>query len=124
MSEIFLLDSNTIMYLMNGDTELNKVTNGRTLAMSFVNEIELFGWPQIIIGNKKIIQSFFDECYFYDYSADIKNRTIELRMKYRLKLGDAFIAATALEYDLTLLSADKSFLKVEGLNLVNFTPSI
>ena len=40
-------------------------------------------------------------------------RAIQLRRKYKIKLPDAIIAATSLVYDLSLISADVVFSKIE-----------
>ncbi len=45
----------------------------------------------------------------------IKAHTISLRRKYRFKLPDAMIAATAQHMNLPLLSADKRLEKVEEI---------
>lgn len=47
--------------------------------------------------------------------------TVEVNEKHNFKLGNAFIAATALEFDLILISADKIFYKVDNLRLVNYS---
>jgi hypothetical protein len=53
-------------------------------------------------------------------NADIKKMVVDLRMKYRLKLPDAIIAATACYHQLPLVSADKAFSKVTELELIRF----
>lgn len=55
---------------------------------------------------------------------EVKKKTIELRKKYNIKLPDAIIAATAIENDLTLITADKGFEKVEELKLTLIVPEI
>ncbi|MDB5193963.1 MAG: hypothetical protein JWQ96_3526 [Segetibacter sp.] len=72
----------------------------------------------------KLIRDLISNVSYFDYSSRIKDVTFTLRQKYKLKLGDAFIASTALKYDLPLVSADKDFAKVAGLRLINFIPSI
>ena len=123
-NSILLLDSNIIMYLLNGDKRVYDLLNGATTALSFVSEIELLGWPNITEKEKEVIGSFIASSYYYDYSQAIKNRAIELRIKYKLKLGDAFIVATAIEFDLTLISADKQFSKVKELQYLNYSPTV
>ena len=50
----------------------------------------------------------------------IKLKTAELRKAYRIKLPDAIIAATALVYDLTLLSRNiADFSNINGIKIVN-----
>ena len=119
---LFLFDSNIAMYFLNGDTKSFDLLNDASLAISFVSEIELLGWPKITPNETKIIRTFIDSCYYFDYSQSIKNRAIDLRIKYNLKLGDSFIIATAIEYDLTLISADRQFSKVKKLNYLNYIP--
>jgi predicted nucleic acid-binding protein len=61
---------------------------------------------------------------YFDYSYKAKQRTISLRQQYNFKWGNAFIAASALEFDLTLISADKTFFQVNNLRFINFSPTI
>ena len=82
------------------------------------------GWPQITIDETNTIKNFISDCYYYDYSQAIKSIAIKLRKNYKLKLGDALIVATALEFDLTLISADKALAKVKELQIINFIPSL
>lgn len=123
-SNIFLLDSNIVMYLLNGDKRAYELLNDVTTALSFVSEIELLGWPGITEKEKTVIKTFIGASYYFDYSQSIKNRAIDLRIKYKLKLGDSFIVATALEFDLILVSADKQLSKIKELQLLNYTPTI
>jgi hypothetical protein len=48
------------------------------------------------------------------------NTTIHTRQTYKIKLPDAIIAATALVYNLTLISRNsKDFDGIEGLEFIN-----
>ena len=47
----------------------------------------------------------------------LKNKTIEIRNAYKLKLPDAIIAASAIVNDAILVTADKEFKKIIGLQL-------
>lgn len=49
---------------------------------------------------------------------DIKELSIEFRKKSKLKLPDSIIAASAFYSKLPLLTADKQFKTVKGLNIV------
>ena len=50
----------------------------------------------------------------------IADKTIELRKKYKIKLPDAIIAATAIVYNLILVSLNiTDFNKIEGINIIN-----
>ncbi len=50
----------------------------------------------------------------------LTNKIIAIRNEYKLKLPDAIIAASAIVNDAILITADKAFKKVEGLQLKNF----
>ncbi len=51
---------------------------------------------------------------------DIVEKTIEIRKAFRTKLPDAIIAATALVYNLTLVTHNISdFRNILGISLVN-----
>ncbi|MBO5690919.1 MAG: PIN domain-containing protein, partial [Spirochaetaceae bacterium] len=41
---------------------------------------------------------------------------------YKIKLPDAIVAATAISYNVPLLTADKEFNKIKGLNLCLLNP--
>lgn len=120
----FLLDTNTVMYLIKGDEKVLQLIDQKAVAINFITEIELLGWRSMTNEIKIIITDLIKDVQYYDYSFRLKQRTIDLRQKYNFKLGDAFIAATALEFDLTLISADKIFYKIQDLRLINFSPSI
>ena len=50
-----------------------------------------------------------------DINPVIKSYTIEFRKKYKLKLPDAIIAATAQFLNIPLVTADKSFNKINEI---------
>ena len=49
---------------------------------------------------------------------EIKSLTIELKRKYKLKLPDSIIAATAYYLNLPLITADKQFKQVDELEII------
>lgn len=51
---------------------------------------------------------------------NIKEKYVDIRKKYKLKLPDAIIAATAIVSNIPLISADKQFQTVRELTLVAF----
>ena len=84
--------------------------------ISIITIIELLGFaqipPQILLFTDNVDILWLDE--------DIVTQTIELRKKYRFKLPDAIIAATALVHRLTLVTRNISdFKNIEGLKVEN-----
>jgi predicted nucleic acid-binding protein len=51
-------------------------------------------------------------------NARIKSLAIDIKQQTRIKLPDAIVAATAMEYRLLLVTADKDFEKISNLNLL------
>ena len=121
--DLILLDTNIIIYTLKEDPIVSHFINGKKAVISFVTEIELLGWKNITSQNKAAIQMFLNDCMFIEYSSRIKQTTIELKSKYGLKLADAFIAASAIEFDIPLISADKIFSKINELDFINIIPT-
>ena len=108
----YLLDTNIILYLLAGDRTLADLLFRSTLCVSEITEIELLSYPDIPQKEKKTIEQFLSMASIIELNEPIKAHTISLRRKYRLKLPDAMIAATAQHMNLPLLSADKRLEKV------------
>lgn len=87
-------------------------------AISYVTEIELLGAFSISKINKKNAQNLIDNCFIIEMNPEIKKETILLKQKYKLKLPDAIIAATAIVYKLPFLTSDADFKNIKELNLI------
>lgn len=70
-----LLDTNIVLYLLNGDTVLQQYLEGKSYYLSFINELELFGYKSITETEAKAIEFFLDECAMFDFNAGIKEIT-------------------------------------------------
>lgn len=51
-------------------------------------------------------------------NTEVKEQTILLKQKYKLKLVDAIIAATAIVYKLPFLTSNIDFKNIKELNLI------
>ncbi|NTW66898.1 MAG: type II toxin-antitoxin system VapC family toxin [Nitrospirae bacterium] len=69
--------------------------------------------PSITPQEEKKLKRFLQDIPVIDITAEIKERTIELRKKYNLRLPDAIIAATAFQLGATLVTNDKGFSLVQ-----------
>jgi predicted nucleic acid-binding protein len=56
--------------------------------------------------------------YIVDIEPAIKDITISIRSKLKIKLPDAVIAATSIYYDLPLFTMDKGFKRIPDLQAV------
>jgi predicted nucleic acid-binding protein len=118
MTDNLLIDTNIVIYGLQGFKPVNQLLEKRKISLSFISEIELYSWPNLNERDTHLIKNFIDTCQIIEYSSQLKERVIEVRKKFKLKMADAFIAATALQYDLPLVSADAIFSKVIEINFI------
>ena len=111
-------DTSLIINLFNGVAEVQELITGRSLFISIITEIEVLSFPNITTADKTLLKEFLSECYIIDIEPAIKDITIEIRSKYKVKLPDAIIAATAMYFDLPLFTMDKGFNKIADLQAV------
>ena len=121
MGKRYLLDTNTVLDYMgnklpvNAKNELAKIID-EEINLSVINKIELLGFAKV---DRDLID-FVSYSNIYQLDEDITELTIEVRKKYRIKLPDAIIAATALHHDLILFTNNTSdFDKIKGIKLLN-----
>ena len=116
----FLLDTNIILYLLHGDQTLADILEGKQASVSFITEVELYGFKTLSAEEKDKITRVLASCTIIDLNSGIKSKTIEVRQTYNTKLPDSFIAGTALYFDMPLVSADKGFSKITELDLLSY----
>ena len=112
-----LIDTNICVYLINGDDVLAELLQDQNIYISVITEIELYAYYSET-SEVKTLDAFIASITILELDHQIKAKSIELRKKAKLKLPDTIIAASALANNLSLLSADGSFKKVDGLRLV------
>ena len=114
------LDTNIILYLLNGDETLAELLNGKQLYISVITELELLAYKGITAEEEKIINEFVSQCKTITITTAVKQETIRIRKTYNTKLPDSIIIATALYLDLPLITSDIEFKKVEELTLIHY----
>jgi hypothetical protein len=112
----FLLDTNILLYLIGKKIPVDALPEGE-FSVSFVTELEVLSYPSITPQEEQQLKRFLHDIPVIDITAEIKERTIDLRKKYNLRLPDAIIAATALQLDATLVTNDKGFSLVHEIQL-------
>ncbi len=113
-----IVDTNIVLYLLNGDKTLATLLNERNIYISFITELELLGYPGLSLKDKSQITSFLAVCQIIDITSKIKENAILLRNTYNLKLPDSIIGATSLFLGIPFITSDKVFSKVKELNLI------
>jgi predicted nucleic acid-binding protein len=87
--------------------------------VSVVTKIEVLGFnaPD---HHYKTLSDFINDATVLDLTNNVVEASIDIRKKYKTKLPDAMIAATALVYDLVLISRNTSdFDHIDGLKVLD-----
>lgn len=116
----FLLDTNIILYLLQGDTTLAELLYEKQLYISVITEMEILCYKGIKQKEEKSIRAFISQCKTVNINEDIKEGTITVRKQYSTKLPDSIIIATALYLDMPLVTADTDFNKIVELDLIHY----
>jgi len=115
--ELFI-DTNIVLYLLNGDKTLSDLLKGKSIFISFITELELLGYKGLKPEEIPIIKRFLADVSILEFDSEIKASVISLRNKYSIKLPDAIVAATAIKRNITFVTADKGFEKISELDLL------
>lgn len=92
--------------------------DNNNIFVSAVTEIELLGWHKISAGEKEIIKDLLADCTIIELTNAIKEISISLKQKYRIKVPDAIVAATSIFLDFPLVTFDKKLMEIKELNSV------
>jgi len=109
----YLLDTNAVIYLVNGSLA-SPLPDGQ-YSVSIITEIELLSFSGLSAPEEQKIRDLLlllDRIHLTD---EVRDETIRLRRKNRLKLPDAIIAASALTRDAILLTNDQALSSIDGL---------
>ncbi len=111
-----LLDTNALLLYLQGSLEIKN--DLKEIGISVITKMEYLVNPAL--GLKDIhlfntLQEYISIFYLSDKEEAIFKETIKIRRKYKLKLPDAIIAATAITNEATLISADDLFTKIYSL---------
>jgi|SRR6266536_369286 len=94
-------------------------------AISFITKIELLVWDSATTTDFETLKIFVENSKIYYINESIINLAIQIRRSTKIKLPDAVIAATAIDYNLVLLSDnDKDVDKAKPFGLVHINPKL
>lgn len=122
----YLWDTNTAIYYLqqqfsaNAEKFIDDVLQKEPPVISAITEIELLCWKTANEKDIDVLQNFINDAFVIEIEQSIKLKTANIRKLYHVKLPDAIIAATALTYELTLITRNiKDFEKIEGLKIIS-----
>lgn len=113
----FIGDTNFLIYVLEGKEGVLPFLDFN-FGISFISEVELLGYRGITKKEEDNIRTLIDDCFVLEWNSKIKNKTIDLRRIYKIKLPDAIIAATSIVYNFPLVTADEGYSKIIELDLI------
>jgi len=125
MGQTYLLDTNIIIYILNGTLQANQsadliAASANPIRISVISKMELLGWNAPNQQEAIALKNFVENSIIEALSDDIVDKTIEIKKSKRIKLPDAIIAATALINNHILITRNESdFSSISGLTVVN-----
>lgn len=120
----YLIDSNVLIDYVGERFESNQLKEldtifDQSLKISVITKIEILGYKGISEEDIQM-QQFINYADIINLTETIVDKTIALKKQIKIKTPDAIIAATALAFDLTLITNNVSdFKRVSGLKLFN-----
>jgi predicted nucleic acid-binding protein len=112
-----LVDTNIAIYTLKGMLSaqavafLAKIFNSEGCTMSVVTHVELLGFAFPDREDEAKAEKFVFESLVLPLSDAVADQAIAIRKMHKIKLGDAFIAATAMVSDLTLVTRNEEDFK-------------
>ena len=98
-----LVDTNIILYLLDGSDDIEKILQGKDVYLSFMTELELIGYKGNTQKQEEQIAELLRDCSIISMNNLIKEKYVEIRKKHSIKLADAVIAATAIAFDMPII---------------------
>lgn len=117
-----LLDSNILIY--SAVAELSPIVspfvNSPENAVSSASKVEVLGFHKLDDFEKNHFQTLFSRLRLISIEDKYIDTAVSLRQQKSMSLGDAIIAATALENNLILVTRNTAdFQWIDGLEVVN-----
>lgn len=116
-----LLDTNIVIHACQpGGDWLSPWTTHPDAAIASVTRIEALGFAGMSPEEETAILDFIHTSPIYALDDEVIEQAIRLRQQKKMKLGDAIIAATAVAYDIPLVTRNEDdFKHIPNLDLRN-----
>lgn len=112
----YLLDTCFIIELYNNHAGVLDTIRQRRIelfacAISPINRMEVLGFGNLSEHDSQNLKRLLDHMSALPINQQTENTVIALRKRHKIKLPDAIVLATALNYQLELLSLDQGLMK-------------
>lgn len=116
----YVLDTNIVLQLLNGDVVLAGIVNDKALYISFITEMELLSYSKLTADEEQKVRDFLQDCYIVEMNHPLKLSAIKIRREHSVKLPDSIIAATSEYLGFPLLTSDTGFNKLKSLQILQY----
>ena len=122
---MIVLDTNVIIAYLNGDARaVDAIDNARKqserFCISAVTATELLAFPKLSLRDRNLLKAWIkDNVFVASVDAGLSIEAGDLCGTHALKTADGIIAATALRMHVPLMTRDKDFLHVTGLQVIS-----
>jgi tRNA(fMet)-specific endonuclease VapC len=121
----YLLDTNAVIALLSGNPEVAQLVRGADwLGISIITQLEFLAFAGLSQDDRDLFIEFAERVKIVGLVAsntELLNQAIELRLRYRLKLPDAIVMATAVVSDADVVSADVDLQRVSNVRVHSFS---
>lgn len=125
MNNIYLLDTNILIYYFNDDPAVQPIFEEIQAgdAVGFycpISWVELLCYPDLTEAEANLMREFLRTLSCVLLMESVLDRAAEIRRNYRVRLADALIAACALAEGCTLVTRNvDDFRRIDGLSILN-----
>ena len=117
---MILLDTNIIIYLSKRELSVHDVFfKEDEYAISIITYMEVLGFEFQNVDEERFIKKFLSFFSILSIDQTIADQMIKLRKKYKIKLPDAIICATAIVNDAILITNDLRLDMVKEVDIVH-----
>jgi toxin FitB len=115
-----IVDSNIIIYAAREFPILRVHLNRQDVYLSEISKLEVLGYPDLKQADKLFFEAVFARPSIINIDSDIIEEALRLKKQRKISVCDAIIAATAILYDLELVTRNtKDFDAIKGLRVSN-----
>jgi len=123
--EKFLIDSNIIIYYLDGKIPANQKEKlmdifKTSFIISTVSNIEILGWHKITEEDRIKTEHFLSNANVIYLDKTVEDKSIELKRKHNIETPDSIIGATAILNKLTLVTRNENdFKNIKEIKIYN-----
>jgi len=119
----YLLDTNAIIYLLNGNKKiLDLLKNAQWVGISIISYLEFLSFSKLTQNDIILFKEFLsrvETINIQDSNETLLEKSIQIRKQYNIKLPDAIIVATAYNENALLISNDLWLKKIIDVKIIN-----